>query len=189
MTAATTDRRAVLLDDLLAIFLAEGFRQFTLADLAARLRCSKTTLYGLGHSKEQLTVNVLVHFFKAVTERVEQRTAEEPDPGRKIAEYLQAVADELRPTSETFMRELTEQPAFAAVYEKNTRIGARRVEELVRTGVEAGAFRAVHADFVADVVAATMRRIQTGAVTASTGLDAATAYDHLADLVLDGIQR
>ena len=55
-------------------------------------------------------------------------------------------------------------------------------------GVAAGEFRAVHAAFVADAVAATMQRIQSGAVLAATGLSDAEAYDQLAALALDGIR-
>ena len=55
-------------------------------------------------------------------------------------------------------------------------------------GVAAGEFRAVHAAFVADAVAATMQQIQSGAVLAVTGLSDAEAYDRLAALALDGIR-
>src|SRR5213076_1897274 len=51
-----TARQRALLADLEALFLAEGFAAFTLDDLAGRLRCSKSTLYALAPSKEQLAV-------------------------------------------------------------------------------------------------------------------------------------
>ncbi|MFD6073446.1 TetR/AcrR family transcriptional regulator, partial [Amycolatopsis lurida] len=47
-----TARQRALLSELEAVFLAEGFSQFTLDDLAARLHCSKSTLYALAPSKE-----------------------------------------------------------------------------------------------------------------------------------------
>jgi AcrR family transcriptional regulator len=47
-----TRRQAELLDQLEALFLAEGFARFTLEDLAVRLHCSKSTLYALAGSKE-----------------------------------------------------------------------------------------------------------------------------------------
>ena len=52
----TQARRAELLDELVTLFLAEGFGALTLDELARRLRCSKSTLYGLAASKEQLVV-------------------------------------------------------------------------------------------------------------------------------------
>ena len=50
----TRTRRAELFDGLVALLLAEGFSALTLDELAARLRCSKRTLYALAGSKEQL---------------------------------------------------------------------------------------------------------------------------------------
>ncbi|MDW5595786.1 TetR/AcrR family transcriptional regulator [Conexibacter stalactiti] len=179
---------AGLLDDLLELFLAEGFGHFTLAQLAARLRCSKTTLYTLGHSKEQLTANALKQFFRTSAEAVERRTAAADAPADRIATYLRAVADALRPASPAFMADVAAQPLAREIYERNTAIAAERVAQLIADGVRAGDFRDVHAAFVADTVAATMQRIQTGQVLAATGLHDADAYDELAALVLDGIR-
>lgn len=180
--------REELLDDLVALFLAEGFSHLTLAQLAARLRCSKTTLYGLGRSKEQLTANALKQFFRLAADAVEARTAAASDPADRIATYLGAVADQLRPASAAFIADLATQPFAREIYERNTELAARRVSELIADGVRSGDFRDVHASFVADTVAAAMQRIQTGQVLAATGLRDADAYDELAALVLDGIR-
>ena len=64
---AMTRRQAELLDQLESLFLAEGFARFTLDDLAVRLRCSKSTLYALAGSKEQLALRVIRHFFRKAT--------------------------------------------------------------------------------------------------------------------------
>jgi AcrR family transcriptional regulator len=181
--------RDALLDELIALFLAEGFSRFTLAQIAARLRCSKTTLYGLGHSKDELTANALKQFFRRAAEAVEARTAQAEDPADRIAIYLRTVADQLRPASATFVADLSEHPLGREIYERNTRLAATRVTQLISEGVAAGCFRDVDASFVADTVAATMQRIQTGHVRAATGLTDADAYDELAALVLDGMRR
>jgi AcrR family transcriptional regulator len=188
MPTASARTRDALLVELLALFLAEGFGDFTLAQLAARLRCSKTTLYGLGHSKEQLTANALKRFFRDATAAVEARTAEADDPADRIATYLRAVAEQLRAASPTFMADLAAHPRAREIYERNTALAAERVAELIADGVRSGAFRDVHAAFVADTVAATMQRIQTGQVLAATGFHDADAYAELAGLVLDGIR-
>jgi hypothetical protein len=73
------------------------------------------------------------------------------------------------------------------VYEKNTSIAAGRVRELIVRGVETGAFREVHASFVADAASTTMVRIQQRDVYKATGLDDAQAYRELAALITTGI--
>lgn len=185
----TTTRSELLLDELVALFLAEGFRSFTLADLAERLHCSKSTLYALGHSKEQVTVNAIVRFFRTATEAVEAATARRTDPAARLVAYLNAVADALRPASPEFIADIAGHPATRAVYGRNTETAALRVAELIGEGIASGTFRSVHGAFVADTAAATMRRIQTGAVLAATGMHDAEAYDELALLILNGIRR
>lgn len=187
MSSTVTSRQAQLLDDLVELILAEGFRQFTLGDLAARLHCSKTTLYALGGSKEQVTVNAVKHFLRRSAEAVE-RQAEVGDPPERIVAYLRAVADALRPASAAFIADVAALPPAAEAYERTTRLGSERVAQLIAEGVRSGHFREVHAAFVADTVAATMQRIQKGRVLSATGLNDADAYDELAALVLDGIR-
>jgi AcrR family transcriptional regulator len=182
-------RQEELADQLVTLFLAEGFRHLTLSDIAARLRCSKSTLYALGQTKEQLTVNVVRRFFRGATARVEAATsAESGAEGERIVAYLRAIGDALRPASATFMADLAAHAFAREIYQQNTAIAARRVRELIADGVRTGEFRPVHASFVADTVAATMERIQSGAVQATTGLPDAAAYDELAALVLEGVR-
>jgi AcrR family transcriptional regulator len=184
-----TARQAQLFDELTALFLAEGFARFTLDDLAVRLRCSKTTLYALADSKEQLAVRVVRHFFRRATEEVEASTAGEVDPARRVTAYLEAVARALTPASRAFRRDLEAFPPGRAVYEQNTAVAAERVGALIADGVAAGRFRAVHAALVADTVTTLMLRIGRGDTARATGLDDAAAYRELAGLLLHGISR
>src|SRR5512135_2717900 len=101
-----TPRQAELLDQLEAMFLAEGFARFTLDDLALRLRCSKSTLYALAASKEQLALRVVRHFFRKATAAVETQTVSEQDPALRVTAYLNAVARALAPASPAFHRDL-----------------------------------------------------------------------------------
>ena len=182
-----TARRTELFDALVDLFVAEGFAHLTLDTIAARLKCSKSTLYTLAGSKEQLVTAATVHFFKRATERVEATVAAVTGPRERIAAYLTAVGGALAVTSEAFMTDLDAFAPAREVYERNTRIAARRVQELITDGVAAGAFREVHAAFAADLAATMMVRIQQGGVRAATGLDDAHAYRELASIVTAGV--
>jgi AcrR family transcriptional regulator len=183
---ARTSRQADLFDALLRIFLAEGFARFTLAELAGRLRCSKSTLYALARSKEQLAVAVVGHFFRAAAARIE-RDVVAAGPADAVGAYLLGVARELRPASASFRRDLDANPATKAEYERNTRIAARRIRELVGAGVRVGVFGGVDAAFVGQAATAVMVAIQRGEVAAATGLSDADAYAALADLLRHGL--
>lgn len=180
-------RRDQVLDDLIELFLAEGFLAFGVGDLAARLHCSRSTIYLVAASKEQIVLAAVRGFFRRAAERIAERVALEPDPGARLAVYLTAVAAELRPASETFYADLQAYPPAAETYRENTRLAARRVQELVTEGVAAGALRPVDARFVGAAVAQVMTGIQDRTIGSATGLDDAEAYRQLAELVMHGL--
>ena len=182
-----TARKDELLDRLVMLFLADGFHGLTLDALAQHLRCSKTTLYSLGYSKDEVILNTVKHFLRTSTEEIERQTANASNPTDRIVTYLNAVADGLRPGSQQFYTDLAAHPGTRALYELNTHVAADRIRQLVTQGVDAGAFRDVHAAFVADVAATTIARILAGEVTDRVGLSVVDAFSELAALILSGI--
>ncbi|NYD57245.1 AcrR family transcriptional regulator [Nocardioides marinisabuli] len=182
-------RRVELLDRLARLFLAEGFLGFGVGDLAARLRCSRSSLYLVAASKPEIVLATLRDWFRGAAQRIEERVLAEPDPAARLRTYLLAVSDELAPASPQFYADLVAHPPAGEVYEENTRYAARRVRALVDAGVEAGALRPVDAVFVGAAVAEVMTGIQAGRVGAATGLSDAEAYRALADVVVGGLAR
>ncbi|GAY19248.1 TetR/AcrR family transcriptional regulator [Mycobacterium sp. shizuoka-1] len=182
-----TRRRTALFDALIALFLAEGFAHLTLDEIAARLRCSKSTLYTLADSKEQLVRAATVHFFRGATDAVEAEVRDVAGARAQITAYLSAVGTALDAASDQFMADLDGFAPAREVYERNTRVATRRVQEMIAAGVAAGEFRDVHAAFAADLVTTMMVRIQQRTVRAATGLDDASAYRELAAILTAGI--
>ena len=186
--AFATRRRTELFDALVTLFLSEGFAHLTLDEIATRLRCSKSTLYTLAGSKEQLVQAATVHFFRSATELVEARVAATHGAQERITAYLSTVGAALDPASDQFMSDLDAFAPARGVYEQNTRIAARRVQELIAEGVATADFRDVHAAFAADLVATVMVRIQQRVVRENTGLADADAYRELAAILTAGIE-
>ncbi|MER7013984.1 TetR/AcrR family transcriptional regulator [Saccharopolyspora sp. NPDC000359] len=180
-------RRAELLDQLRDLFLAEGFAHFTLDDLVARLHCSKSTLYTLASSKEQLAVRVVAHYFKCATQRVEQRVAEVPDVREKVRVYLDAAAEALRPASREFIDDMAANLSTRATYEANAHAAADRIRGFIGEGVRQGVFREVHAGFVGELVGHAIVGIQRGEIGERTGLSDAAAFAELAHFLLGGL--
>ncbi|MDN5770106.1 MAG: TetR/AcrR family transcriptional regulator [Microlunatus sp.] len=184
-----TSRQFQLRDQLLELFLDEGFAHLTLDDLAGRLECSKRAFYVLADSKEQLTIRIVRYFFKRATAEVEIAISRTRTPPARVTRYLEAVALALRPAGPQFRRDLSRNALTHELYEQNTAAAADRVRELIDEGIGAGAFRNVSAAFVGEVVTATMRRITSGEIGQATGLDDAKAYAELARLVLAAVRR
>jgi AcrR family transcriptional regulator len=184
-----TSRQANLRDRVIDLVLAQGFSQLRMEDFAAQLGCSKRTLYALASSKEQLATQAVRDFFRRATLQVEDAIAKTRVPARRVTRYLEAVAETLAPASRAFREDVAHFGPAREIYETNTLAAAQRVRQLIVDGTAAGAFRNVPAQFVAEVVTATMRRITSGEVQESTGLSDAQAYSELARLVVAAVRR
>jgi AcrR family transcriptional regulator len=174
---SSDERGAQLLEQLIELYLAEGFGAFGMADLAARLRCSRSSLYLVASSKEQIILTAVRRYFARAEERIEARVAAEPDLGKRIAVALDAVA----------IADLAEFAPAQELYEDNTRRAAQRIQDIITAGVEAGTLRPVNARFVGAAVAEVMAAIQTGRIEAATGLDDAEAYRALSEVVFRAV--
>jgi len=178
-------RRSEILAELVSLFLAEGFLAFSVEDLALRLQCSKSTLYGIAPSKEQLITAVVRAFFRESTQAIEARLAGESDPVRRIRAYLEAIAVGLAPASPAFFADLDMFGPAREIYAQNTAIAARRVGDLVGAAERSG--RTLDAAFIGAVAGIVMQSIQRGDMKAVTSLSDATAYRLLADLIVSGV--
>ena len=184
-----TARQEQIFRQLCARYLARGFAGFTLDDAAMELHCSKSTIYALASTREQLVRSVVVSFFRDAAELVEERVAGETDPIRRLETYLEAVADVLKPASAAFMDDVAAFAPAREIYQRNTAIATQRVRELIDEGIAEGAFRDVPAAFIAEVMASVMVRIQQREISRNTGLTDAEAYRGLATLIINGVIR
>jgi len=184
-----TARQQALLRELETLFLAEGFAGFTLDDLAARLRCSKSTLYALAPSKEQLAVKVVAHFFRDAAERLEKRIAGIEDARELIGAYLSGVSEHLNRASPEFMADIAAFAPARDTYQLNSRAAARRIRAFIDKGVADGVFRDVHARLVAEMTGLIIEGIQTGVLGRRTDVSDAEAFTALGELLLGGLDK
>jgi AcrR family transcriptional regulator len=166
------------------LVLAEGFARLTVDDLAARLSCSKSTLYAISSSKEYLVTTVVKRFFRDATSRIEAQVADVGDPAQRIAAYLAGVGTEMRRMSSGCYEDMVTHDSTRDIYAVNSAAAARRVHELIHEGIEAGRFRPVHAEFIGEAVGLLIDGIQHGELLRRTGLSSGDAFTELSDLVL-----
>ncbi|TDC67046.1 TetR/AcrR family transcriptional regulator [Actinomadura sp. GC306] len=178
-------RRDLLVGRLIDVFLERGFAELSVAELAAVLRCSKSTLYSVAASREQIIVAVVRAFFRRATERVEAALDAGADPRERVGAYLRAISAELAPASPAFFADLDAFPPAREIYKRNTRFAVERVQGLVREALPAGTGAAgTDAAFVGAVAGQVMESIHRGEIKAQTGLDDSAAYAALASLIV-----
>jgi AcrR family transcriptional regulator len=180
--STVSGRTETLRDALIDIVLAEGFMDVQMSDLAARLNCSKSTLYAIAPSKEQLLVSVVRTFFRRATDRVEAAVDPAAPAVDRIGAYLTAVSVELAPASPAFFADLERFAPAGDIYRQNTQIAAARVQDLV---LEASP--GIDPAFLGAVARLLMESIHRGEISRATGLDDSAAYSALAELILAGV--
>jgi len=189
VTSTMTARQVDLLDRLTDLLLADGFAHLTLDQIAAELRCSKTTLYALASSKDQLAVRVVNNFFRRATELVEARVAVRRAPERRIEAYLDGIAEALGPASRQFIADVADFGPARETYRDNAVAAARRVRELIDEAASAKAVASVDADFVATWIGLSIEAIQRGEFAERAGLSDAAAFGELSRLVSRALAR
>jgi AcrR family transcriptional regulator len=181
---ATHTRRDELLENLIELFLREGFVHLSIADMAAHLNCSKSTLYLIADSKEQLFAAVVRAYFKRATEAVEAGVDHNGDPASQVEAYLMGISEQLARATELFFADVEEFAPAREIYRANTNAAAHRVANWVTqaTGDDQIGFLAV-------VAARTMEAIHRGDISATTGMTDAEAYQALSRLIVASIPR
>ncbi|WP_242907303.1 TetR/AcrR family transcriptional regulator [Actinomadura terrae] len=178
-------RREELLDRLIELFLDRGFAGLSVAELAAALRCSKSTLYTVAASREQIIVTVVRAFFRRATEEVEAAVDASADPRERVGAYLHAISTALAPASPAFFADLDAFAPAREIYQRNTGYAVRRVQALVdEAASEPPSDAASDAAFVGAVAGQVMESIHRGEIKARTGLDDSAAYAALASLIV-----
>jgi AcrR family transcriptional regulator len=184
---ADAGRRNELLESLEKIFLAEGFNSLTVDEICRRLKCSKSTLYSIADSREQIIQAVTRHFFARATATIEAEVAQEKDPARRIIRYLNGVGTAMRRNSVAFYVDMVSYQPTANIYHLNSDAAARRVRELIEQGVEIGAFRRANATLAAQAIALLIDGVQSGELLQATGLSAGEAFSELGELLVNGL--
>lgn len=181
-------RQQELLDALERIFLAEGFRKVTVAELASRLHCSRRSFYELADSKEALFLRVFDRYLTRLREQGAKGAAAAA-PDQAFEPYLMPAIDAARRLSATLMQDMTEYPPANAMWERHQSERMHGLRLLVERCVEQGTFRGVDAYLVAEVMAASLRRIREPAFLEAARLSYREALEELYGLLLHGLSH
>jgi AcrR family transcriptional regulator len=187
LNGARVARRAELLGGLEGIILGEGFLGLSMDDFAARLRCSKSTLYRLAPSKEELVLAVARHFFARAAERIEAAVAEAAGPTARVAAYLASVGQEMNRGSRAFHEQMASQVLTADLYRNNSHFAASRVRQLINEGVRCGVFQIANVELAGQAVAVLLNAIHVGDFASPVGGTPADVHAEFSRLLLFGL--
>jgi AcrR family transcriptional regulator len=182
-----SEREQHHLEALEEIFLQEGFRRVSVGELAARLHCSRATLYALAPSKEKLFLLVLERLLARIRamgrSAYDEGTAAEDRLVRGIAPGV----TELRKSSVSFFADIA---SFAPAKRMLADHQRERVDEtcrMIEEGILKGAVRGVHLRLVAEGMLAAIQRVMDPELLTEAGVGMSEAVEQMEDLFLNGL--
>lgn len=180
-------RQREIFDQLQELFLEEGFRHLTIADLVDRLRCSRRTLYSLAPSREELVVIVIDRLLNEMGTDAYARATACDDPGEAIEAYLGSAVTILSRARPVFTEDLESYGPTKHVYDHHLAIALGVLGRLVAEGVERGVFRPFHPPLVAEILDAAVARIRRPEVLVRCDVSAGQAVAELSELIRVGL--
>jgi AcrR family transcriptional regulator len=181
-----TPRLRAILDQLDGIFFEEGFSQFTVGDIAARVRCSRRTLYELAPSKDELVLIVLDRRMRITGAMAASKVAETSDPAQKLEVFVSGTS-ELSRGSIRFREDVASFPAAQRLFADHFRYATAIIALLIDDATEQGQFRPVRSEVVAEIVDAALARFQDPEMLRRLNIDFEDAVTEIMTLLRYGL--
>jgi AcrR family transcriptional regulator len=186
-SAASAPRHEELLDGLEHIFVREGYRRVTVGELAARLRCSRRSLYELAESKADLFLLVI----ERVLSRIERRGNDAVRNGTTATERFTALLrpglEELSAATPAFFADIERLAAARKRLAHHQESRQRELRHLIAKGVRAGECRKVHAQLAAHAMLAAYRAVTESRFLTEVDASLGEAVGEVRDLFLYGL--
>ncbi|MCC6438717.1 MAG: TetR/AcrR family transcriptional regulator [Acidimicrobiales bacterium] len=184
--AALGHRHREVLDGLEALLRAGELAALTIGALAARLECSRRTLYELAPSKDQLFILTLDRFMH----RIGREAVAAIDPHATTATQLRQYATTNLGYAfrSAAYDDLADVPGARRVLDQHYRFAATVLQRIVARGMEQGEFRPVAPSVVAAVVLASTVHLGQPDIIDDLGIPLDTAVEIMLDLCLHGLQ-
>jgi AcrR family transcriptional regulator len=180
-------RQVALLDDLERLFASEGFRHLTIADMAARTRCSRRTLYSIASSKEELVVVVLDRYFNRMGKDARLRAERVVDVRDKVEAYFSASVERSAHMTPLFLEDIEGYLPTKQLYDRHQALAVGALEGMFRDAMEAGNMRKGSPALVAEIVDAVIKRLRDADTLAKVGATRADVLTAFAQLCREGL--
>jgi AcrR family transcriptional regulator len=184
---AGSDRQKELLAELEALFFAHGFRKITVDEIAARVKCSKRTLYEIAPSKQELFVLVIESWLERIRHRGWQGALQHDDPEKRVMAYLEPGVIESRPASRQFLADLQSYRPALTLLEAHQAQRTTVLMEIIEDGIRRGRFKPFHSGLVAEIFLAAVNRINEPAMLERTGVSFSQAFGELFRILTTGL--
>ncbi|HSK48627.1 MAG TPA: TetR/AcrR family transcriptional regulator [Coriobacteriia bacterium] len=181
-------RREQLLDQLQSLILKEGFCHLRVGTLADRLHCSRSTLYKLAPSKDDLISLVFERYTDAAIAEGEREAGKLRGAADRIMRFSDVIDSRQMEGSVQFWRDVRDTPHVAEVLAEKRNRGYLVVRRFLDEGVGSGEFRPANTAFIAHIIWMAARETRDPDLMVRLGLDRSQASHELSRLIVYGMQ-
>jgi len=182
-----SQRQEGILNGLEEIFFREGFRRLTIQQLAARLRCSRRTLYDLAPSKDELVLLVIDRLLQRIGRQATAQARMNDDPLARLRAYMSTASAALSPGTQAFSVDVAATPGAHRLFQAHYWFATSVCAGLIQDGIDCGVFRQMDARLAAELLYAGLDRLQDPEVIRVTRHTNAEAIRQVFDVVLFGL--
>ncbi len=183
--AALGARHRSVLDGLEQLLRDGELTSLTIGEIAARLECSRRTLYELAPSKDQLILLVLDRVMHRIGETAIGSVDFDAPASEQLRNFITAGIGYVFRAA--VLDELSEVPGAQRMLDAHHRFAATVVERIVATGMDRGELRRVDASVAAAVILSSAVHLAGPDVRDDLGLTLEDALGEMLDVVLEGM--
>jgi AcrR family transcriptional regulator len=176
-----------VLDGLEQIILADGFRNLAVSDIAARLGCSRRTLYELAPTKDELVLIAIDCVYQRIGHKAQQQLRRIEDPIERVCAFVGAAIAALSSASLDFVEDVESHAGARSVVDAHVRFALACLMDVIEEGISRGTFRAVNVAVAARVFQAAVASTMRPEVLMAVQLSEAEALNELTELILRGL--
>lgn len=171
-----------------SVFLRDGIRGVRIGELAAQASCSRSTLYELAPSKEDLLLLVLDRMMRRIMRRGARAIAEAADPVDRVRALMNSGALDLAELGPRFVEAIRRHAPARLLFERRMADGRQTLERLIEEAVSAGQFRPVNAQVVAEAMIAVLLRLTDPEYVLARRANPSRELAELVEVFLDGVR-
>ncbi|MBK1781097.1 TetR/AcrR family transcriptional regulator [Advenella sp. WQ 585] len=168
--------------------MTEGISTLTIADIAARLKCSRRRLYQMATAKEELFIDICRDVFTAQLDQGFAKANKESEPVKIIKAYLTATLN-TSGISKACLVDLEATEQGKKLFDDYQLARIRGLEEIIEEGVRQEVFTSYNSRLVSEAMLGAAHRLRNPAFLEETGMRIGDAFDHFYRLVLEGLLK
>ena len=181
-------RQEQILDVLEELFVAKGFRAWTVDELVVAAQCSRKTLYDLAPSKGQLFVLVLDRMWRRLGEQARSSIAREGTADAQIASFVHNGFSVFRFPWGAVFEDIESYAPARRLHHDHIDVGIDFLANLIQAGIDTGHFRPANSRLVAETLAVSVIHLTRQTVLDQIRLPAGQAVNELTEMILAGIK-